>query len=224
MRLVKASLLNFILSLPFLIITSTASPRDYPNHDKQQKSLPSLPLPVEIIHEFPRGTWVENLAIRSNGLILATLVSAPEIYQVDPKTRIASLVAKVPAVTGLFGIASIEKDVYYVIAGNFSFATFTAKAGSFSVWRVDVKTFEPNKTLAEVDKVVDIPQAQFLNGATLLSRNEGTLLIVDSLLGSVFRVNTRSKEVKVVIKDPLFDTTSTATIRVGINGLHLRRN
>lgn len=56
-----------------------------------------------------------------------------------------------------------------------------------------------------MEKVVDLPQAQFLNGATVLSRREGTLLVADSALGSVFRVSTRSKEVKVVIKDPLFD-------------------
>lgn len=49
--------------------------------------------------------------------------------------------------------------------------------------------------------MVDLPQEQSLNGATVLSRREGTLLVADSALGSVFRVNTHSKEVKVVIKD-----------------------
>lgn len=224
MRLLKSSLLTFIVSFPFLIITSTASPTDYPNHDKRQHSLPSLPLPVEIIHEFPRGTWIENLAIRSNGLILANLLSAPEVYQVDPKTGTASLAAKIPAATGLLGIAEIEKGVYYVVAGNYSLATLTAKAGTFSVWRVDVNTFKPNETLAKVEKVVDIPEAQFLNGATVLSRKEGTLLVADSTLGSVFRVNTRSKEVKVVIKDPLFDITPASSVELGLNGLRYSSN
>lgn len=224
MRLLKSSLLTFILSFPFLIITSTASPTDYPNHDKRQQTLPSHPLSVEIIFEFPRGTWIENLAIRSNGLILANLLSAPEIYQVDPKTRTASLAAKIPAATGLLGIAEIEKGVYYVVAGNYSLATLTTNAGTFSVWRVDVNTFKPNQTLAKVEKVVDLPQAQFLNGATVLSRKEGTLLVADSALGSVFRVNTRSKEVNVVIKDPLFDITPASSAQVGLNGLKYSRN
>lgn len=223
MRLFKSSLLTFILSPPLLLIsTSTASPTDYHNHDKQQ-SLPFLPLPVKIIHEFPRGTWIENLAIRSNGLILANLLSAPEIYQVDPTTGAVSLATKIPAATGLLGIAEIEKDVYYVVAGNYSVATLTAKAGTFSVWRVDVNTFKPNKTLAKVEKVVDLPQAQFLNGATVLSRREGTLLVADSALGSVFRVNTRSTEVKVVIKDPLFDITPASPVELGLNGLSYRK-
>lgn len=223
MRLFKSSSLTFILSSPLLLInTSIASPTDYHKHDKQQQSLPFLPLPVKIIHEFPRGTWVENLAVRSNGLILANLLSAPEIYQVNPTTGAASLATKIPAATGLLGIAEIEKDVYYVVAGNYSVATLTAKAGTFSVWRVDVDTFKPNKTLAKVEKVVDIPQAQFLNGATVLSRREGTLLIADSALGGVFRVNTRSKEVKLVIKDPLFSITPASPVELGLNGLSYR--
>lgn len=110
--------------------SSTHSPTDY---DKQQQSLPFVPLPVRIIHEFPRGTWIDNLAIRSNGLILATLLSAPEIYQVDPKAGAASLATKIPTAAGLIGVAEIDKDVYYVVAGNYSVAKLTAKAGKFSV-------------------------------------------------------------------------------------------
>lgn len=213
-------LLTYTLSLFFLIITSIANP----NHGSQQQSLPSLPLSVEIIYRFPRGTSVENLAIRSNGLILATTLFTPKIYQVDPKKCTASLVAKIPAATGLLSIVEIEKDIFYVVAGNISVTLLIPTAGNFSVWRVDMNTFKLNKSLARVERVVDIPQAKFLNGATVLSRKEGTLLIADSLLGSVFRVNTRSKEVRVIIKDPLFDVTSATAVAAGINGLKLDRS
>lgn len=82
--------------------------------------------------------------------MLANLLSAPEIYQLDPTAGAASLATKIPAATGLIGIAEIEKDEYYVVALNYSVATLTAKAVTFSVWGVDVDTFKPNKTLAEV--------------------------------------------------------------------------
>lgn len=36
-------------------------------------------------------------------------------------------------------------------------------------------------------------------------------------------MNTRSKEAKVVIKDPLFDVASATSVAVGINGLKLDR-
>ncbi|MCJ1345354.1 hypothetical protein MMC31_003561 [Peltigera leucophlebia] len=181
----------------------------------------SLPLPVEIIYKFPSGTWVENIAIRSNGLILAAILFTPEIYQVDPKTRTASLVAKIPAASGILDIVEIEEDVFYVAACNFSDTSITPTAGNFSVWRVDVNTLKPENTLAKVEKIVDIPQAKFLNGATLLSRKDGTLLFADSVLGSLFRVSTRSKEVKIVITDPLFGVTPNSSLKEGVNGLKL---
>lgn len=72
---------------------------------------------------------------------------------------------------------------------------------------------------------VDIPQVKLLNGVTVLSRKESTLLIADSLSGGVFRVKTRSKEVRLVIEDPLFDISYATASASGINGLELdRRN
>lgn len=225
MHLLKSPLLAFVLSLLLLlIISSTANP----HHIEQKQILSLLPLPVEIIYEFPRGTWVENIAIRCNGLILATILFTPEIYQVDPKTRTASLVARIPAASGVLDIAEIERDVFYVATGSFSTKSIKPTAGNFSVWKVDVNAFKPDKRLATVEKVVDIPQAKFLNGATLLSLKEGTLLFADSVLGSVFRVNTRLKEANVVITDPLFSVTpasaSASSIGVGINGVNLGTN
>lgn len=175
---------------------------------------------------------MENLAIGSNGLILATNLLAPEIYQVNPKTRTAALVAEIPTAIGLLGIFEMEEEIFYVVAANRSATSSlspTAAVGNFSVWRVDMNTFTENKLkknasrLAKVEKVVDIPQAKLLNGATVLSRKQGTLLIADSLLGGVFRVKTRSKEVGLLIEDPLFDITSATATASGINGLKLDR-
>jgi hypothetical protein len=41
-------------------------------------------LPSRVIHQFPVPSWVENLAIRSNGQIVVTFSSAPEVFLVDP--------------------------------------------------------------------------------------------------------------------------------------------
>lgn len=220
------SLLTYsTLSLFLLIITSIANPND---GTTQQRPVPSIPLSVEVMYQFPPGTWIENLAVGSNGLMVATSLFAPEIYQVNAKTHTGSLVAEIPAATGLLGIVEIEKNVFYVVAANISATLISPTAGDFAVWRVDLNTFNKpnnnNKALAKVEKVVDIPQAKFLNGATVLSRKEGTLLIADSVLGAVFRVNTRSKEVKLVIEDPLFGVSSAAAVAVGINGIKLDRN
>ena len=86
----------------------------------------------------------------------------------------------------MLGIAELEQNIFYVVAGNFSVTLLTPTAGKFSLWIVVVNTFKQNKALAEVKKVMDIPEAKFLTGATVLSPKKGTLLIADSLLGSVF--------------------------------------
>ncbi len=132
--------------------------------------------------------------------------------------------AEIPAATGLLSFVEIEKDTFYVVAGNISVTLLIHTAGNFSVWRVDVKTFKLNNSLARVERVEDIPHAKFLNGATVLSCKDGTLLITDSLLGSVFRVNTRSKEVRLITKDPLFDLTSATAVAAGISGLKFDRS
>lgn len=88
-----------------------------------------------IVHQFPNETWIENLAVRQNGQILVTLIAppAPQLYQVDPfqTSAPAVLIDTVPGVTGLLGIAEIEQDVWYFLAGNFSVATFSTTPGTY---------------------------------------------------------------------------------------------
>jgi hypothetical protein len=86
------------------------------------------------VWQFPNGTFVENLAVRSNGQILATLLSVPELYQVDPiGGRHPQLIHRFPMVTGLTGITEVEKDVFVVIAGNWSLKTFASTPGLYSM-------------------------------------------------------------------------------------------
>lgn len=109
-------------SSPFLSIATLATasiiPRsaDYP--------------PLRDVWQFPNETWIENIAIRSNGQLLVTLLSTPELYQVNPTgTQEPTLVYRFPEALGLLGIAELESDVFGVISGNFSvrdIANFTA--------------------------------------------------------------------------------------------------
>ncbi|KIW06517.1 uncharacterized protein PV09_02951 [Verruconis gallopava] len=39
---------------------------------------------VSVLYQFPSGTWIENMAVRSNGNILVVLWSAPEVYEINP--------------------------------------------------------------------------------------------------------------------------------------------
>ena len=109
----------------------------------------SPPLTTQTIYQFPNQTWLENIAIRRTGQILVTVLSAPELWQVtlDPKNSqhalnvnsskslaSATLVHRIPDVTGLLGIVEMQQsDVFYAVAGNFSYDTYTSTSGSYSI-------------------------------------------------------------------------------------------
>lgn len=91
---------------------------------------------VRNITQFPDGTFVENIAIRSNGQALVTLLSAPELHLVDlDHGGCPHLIHQFPEVTGVLGIAEVEDDVFAVIAGNFSLTTLQGTQGLYSMYR-----------------------------------------------------------------------------------------
>ena len=79
-------------------------------------------------------TWVENLAIRSNDAILATLLTTPELYQIDPSQRTDPiLIHTFPFALGLAGITEAEPDVFYIVAGNSTVPALTRVKGPCSI-------------------------------------------------------------------------------------------
>ena len=177
---------------------------------------------VDVIYEFPKGTWVENLAVRENGEILATLLSTPEVFLIDPQGLHAPvLIHQFQATTGCAGIVEASPDVFYVVTGNFSFSTFESTPGSWSVWSINMTTFVYGSSAATVTKVADFPNAVFLNGATALSLPE-YIIVADSGLGAVWRLNVLTGQVTEVIQDPTMAPTSFPAF--GINGVKIRDN
>lgn len=77
--------------------------------------------PVQILQEFPLGSWVENMAIRSNGQLLVTMLTVPDLYLIDPFTKDIALVASFPEVIGLAAITEVTPDVF---AGGHSLSLF----------------------------------------------------------------------------------------------------
>ena len=184
-----------------------------------QKS--NLPLPVKLIHQFPLGIWLENLAIRRNGKILTTAVTSPELLQVDDRGDIPpTVVHRFAGKSSCFGITELGDDIFYVIAGNFTLTTFTSFAGSYAVYEVNLRNY--NGTLAApVTKIAQIPGAQLVNGITVLSHKRKTLLVGDSSLGVVYRIEIQTGTVTKVLDQPLFKGNSEK-ISTGVNGLVVR--
>jgi hypothetical protein len=179
----------------------------------------------QIIHEFPLGTWLENLAPRTSYPpgVLVNMLSSPDIYLVPthpPTTPIH--IAHIPHHLGLMGITEMGHDVFFVIAGNFSVDTFHVELGSFSIWEVDLRGLPglPGNLTAKTTKIADVPTG-LLNGLTVLNPVEGTLLAADSENGVAWSISVRTGQIAVAVNDTSMAPLQSSTVPLGINGLHV---
>jgi sugar lactone lactonase YvrE len=166
--------------------------------------------PVDVA-QFALGTWVENIAVRSNGKILVTMISPPEIWEVDPFQPPASnstkLVHRFDTAGHASGITEVGPDVFMVVGGS-------------SIWRVDM-----NENLtSRVSEVVNIAPSKLLNGITTLDAKTGTVLVADSELGLIWRVNTKTLTYEVALQDDTMAPSETLGRLIGINGVRVWRD
>ncbi|KAL7781353.1 hypothetical protein V8C43DRAFT_328205 [Trichoderma afarasin] len=189
---------------------------------------------TSLIYEFPNNTWVENIAARNNGELLLSIVGTPQLFTIDPsapRPRQPVLIHEFTDSLDVFGIAEYQTDKFAVLTGNFSFETGDLGLGSWAVWSVDLngvkistKNEEPTlSSTPKVAKIADIPPAQILDGLSLLSQKQQTLLIGDLSAGVIYRLDIESGDVATVLND-----TFTAAVPIphfapsGVDGLHVR--
>lgn len=170
---------------------------------------------VEVIHRFPNNTWVENLAVRSNGQVLITVMTTPDLYLIDPTNPQPVLVHSFTNHLGLLGIVELRHDVFYIIAGNYSLHTNTNTPGAWDVYGVNMGVHPP-----AVTHTAHFPNAVLLDGMDVLSINEGLLLIGDGGAGVLYRLCVHTGVVEVAIADPTMKPPKGNP--VGIDGLKIR--
>ncbi|MCJ1431035.1 hypothetical protein MMC27_000385 [Xylographa pallens] len=189
--------------------------------------LQSIPYPNRPVIEFPLGTWAENLAVRTNGQILVTVLNTPQLVQIDPLSlQEPFLIHQFPnpdKADGVGGIAELAPDVFYVVTGNFTISDLEGTPGTYSIWEVDMNTFSGGEngtviTPATVRKITDIPGAMTANGLIALNQYESILLVADSKLGAIWSVNVRTKACEILIQDSLMNASSDPS-SLGVNGI-----
>lgn len=181
-------------------------------------SSPDTGSPVRTVYQFANGTWVENIASSANGNLLVTLTDRPELYEINPRNHdSARLIHRFEGYKSLLGIAETSKNVFAIVAGNFSLTSGT-EPGSFSVWRVAL-----GGQTNEVAKVTDIPDAVFLNGMTALKQGSNAILISDCSQGVVYRVDVNTGKYSITLSDTTFLPPQNATFPIGINGIRLHQ-
>ncbi|KAH8594901.1 hypothetical protein B0O99DRAFT_572838 [Bisporella sp. PMI_857] len=188
-----------------------------------------LPLTVNTIYQGAIPTWHENLAVRTNGQLVVTRMDGPIIEQVDPTGAIPPVIINTfsSAYAGCLGITETSTDIFYVVVAAPFDSNFVKTSGNTSVFKIDLTSFKVSSagavlTPAVITKVVDLPDAGFLNGMITLNASAGLLLIADSYNGWVYRLNVKTGAYTVVINDAKMKYLPGAITNLGINGIKLR--
>lgn len=180
--------------------------------------------PVRLLFEYPKGTWLENIAVRPSGELLLTHLEKPQLDQFNPLESSArpEEVHTFEDVLSLSGIAEIAPDSFAVTLGNFSFES-GAQKGSWSIWGVDFS--KKQTTSVSVDEIASIPDAVFPNGMCNVpsSKYPNDILYGDIRKGAVWRIDTETgssaldinNTLTAAIQDPIFGTS-------GVNGIHIQ--
>jgi hypothetical protein len=172
--------------------------------------------PVTLVHQFPAGTWVENVGVRSNGKILAITITSPLLYQLDPEPSSDVTVAYNFSAGGnaLQSITELYDDVFYVHVQSCTILkNLSCTPGSSSVWGIDLYQQPP-----KAREVAKFPTAKLLNGAAALNREKGLIVLSDSILGGIWTLNVHTGAHSLTIRDP----TMSGNGSVGINGVRVR--
>jgi hypothetical protein len=205
-----------ILQRGFLILPLVASVLAGPHVGRTGPS--KLPLPSKDIFQFPKNSWIENLAVRSDGDLLLTLLTAPQLYLLDPSSRSPQpqLVYNFPDTAGLLGITELQQDMFYVIT-----TTNASLPNTYALWEIGLSGHHGD-TKAVARKVTAVPDVVLANSVIPLYQDYsgGTVLISDSGMGVVWQVDVNTGDYSIIVDVPEMKPVSGAT--VGINGLQIR--
>lgn len=188
-------------------------------------------LSVTALHTFEYPSWLENLAIRSNGEILTSRLDTPILYQVNHITGAPVEVATWDATqySGALGISEGANDVFYVIlSAFFDQATFVKTSGVNTVFKIDLNTFALDsagliESNATVSLLTEIPGADFLNGMATL--DDSHIYVSDVYSGVIYLINTSTGAYQVAVNDTLAKFSvdgEAADTNLGSNGLKVR--
>ncbi|VUC25179.1 unnamed protein product [Clonostachys rosea] len=179
-------------------------------------------LQVRQLYQFPEATFIENIAVRPNGHLLLNTFANASTYTLDPNAEdpTAELIAQVPGITGLTGIAEVAKDVFAVSGGISDVANYAFEAGTAQIAIVSFKKCEKDGK-PTVKTVAKGGNTTMLNGMTALPKHPHIVLHAGSKEGNIFRTNTATGTFDIAFQDEKLGVSANASVPLGINGLHV---
>lgn len=181
----------------------------------------SIPLPLRDIHQFPLTTYLQDVAVASNGDIYMTTVSPDaSIYSVSGATTTlptASLVHKFDNINAATGIIETRPGVFTFLAGRQS-SLGAGIYGTFGVFELDTRHGKPIIT-----ELVHVPDGGLIVGVIPIPGVPNTLLVSDSTLGKVWRVNTATRKYEQILQDASMSPPPWAPLPFCIGEIQLHK-
>lgn len=184
---------------------------------------------VKTLGQLEAPAFFENIAVRQNGAVLATLLAGgPDVYTVtNPSSPDASfeLLTSIPAVHGFTGIAEVIDENgkgldKWVVTGANSTSQLPSDIihGSWSAWLI---SFEDDEVTTE--KISDLSADTALSNGMVAVPNG--LLFADSYRGAVSRLDLTTFDFEdSIISVPEMETTPDFELGIGINGIKIFDN
>ncbi len=158
---------------------------------------------AQVLAEFPPNTFLENIAIDSQGTIFVTSYEEGKIYRITPSGKCSEF-------------ASINGNVTGVIfdrAGNLLVAASINSQGS-AILQIDAT--------GVVETLVTLPEAMFLNGMIHLKGDR--YLVADSYKGAIWEVDAIAKSARIWIQDNLLTRSDSNNPFPAVNGIKIYNN
>ncbi|KAK4120250.1 NHL repeat-containing protein [Parathielavia appendiculata] len=153
------------------------------------------------VSQVVRLNSIENVAVRSNGQILATNMNTATLYAIDPVAKTSITALTVTGATGLSGIGEYAPDVFAVIGGK-------------GIYKIDFTSTPPKSSLIRT-----ITEANNLNGLAVFDNS--SVLIADAGKGAVYKFDVNTGAYAVVLQDAA-TMAPTGGIPFGIDGIKYR--
>jgi hypothetical protein len=174
----------------------------------------ALATSITQLFNFTTYVDIENSALRPNGHLLLTTFDQGRLYTLNPLSHApqVELVASLPGATALCGIAAIADDKFAIVGGVRGHYHYNNE----TVYTVNFSADAANPSIRAIAR---IPNASMLNGLSSMPQQPHIILLGDSRLGALFRVDTITGESKLAFENDLLAAPANASLPIGVNGL-----
>ena len=138
---------------------------------------------LTVAAQFPKGYFLENLAVRHDNSLLVTVANRKELHYAPPPRKGSEVK---PVLLHAFdalvaGVAELEPDVFVVLTGNV-YTTHDNYAH-----RLDLRDWSPGKPVEPQRILAFPPTVMGVNGCCVLSPT--TVLAADTFGGAIWRID-----------------------------------